>query len=76
MSEVGTTADVLRPSRLALPDAPISRPAVEAVGTLLLSLCLLSVAVWNGFPIIFYDTGAYMMQGLGHVFLAERSPKS
>jgi hypothetical protein len=35
---------------------------------------LLSVALWNGFPIIFYDTGAYMLQGLGHVFIAERSP--
>jgi hypothetical protein len=74
MSEIGSTADVLRPSRLALPDAPISRPAVEVAGTLLLSLSLLSVAVWNGFPIIFYDTGAYMLQGLGHLFIAERSP--
>ncbi len=37
-------------------------------------MCLMSVAAWNGFPIIFYDTGAYMLQGLGHVFLAERSP--
>jgi hypothetical protein len=74
MSELGSTAGVLRPYRLALPDAPVSRPAVEAVGTLLLSLSLLSVAVWNGFPIIFYDTGAYMLQGLGHLFIAERSP--
>jgi hypothetical protein len=74
MSELGSTAGVLRPTRLAFPDAPISRPVVEAVGTLLLSLSLLSVAAWNGFPIIFYDTGAYMLQGLGHLFIAERSP--
>ena len=28
----------------------------------------------NGFPVIFYDTGAYVLEGLGHVFLVERSP--
>jgi hypothetical protein len=35
---------------------------------------LLGVALWNGFPIIFYDTGAYILEGLGHVFVAERAP--
>lgn len=34
----------------------------------------LSVAVWNGFPLIFYDTGAYVLEGLGHVFFVERAP--
>ena len=24
----------------------------------------LSVALWNGFPLIFYDTGAYVLEGL------------
>ncbi|HXC56632.1 MAG TPA: hypothetical protein VNU97_15140 [Rhizomicrobium sp.] len=74
MSELGSTAADLRPVRFALPAAPLSRPLTEAAGTLLLSAMLLSVAVWNGFPIIFYDTGAYMLQGLGHLFIAERSP--
>jgi hypothetical protein len=39
-----------------------------------LSLMFLSVAIWNGFPLIFYDTGAYVLEGLGHVFLVERAP--
>lgn len=77
MSEYGSTATgsaALRPARLALPAAPITRPMNEALGVVLLIPILLSVAAWNGFPIIFYDTGAYMLQGLGHVFVAERSP--
>lgn len=74
MSELGTTAASLRPVRFALPAAPISHPLYEALGTILLCPILLSVALWNGFPIIFYDTGAYMLQGLGHLFIAERSP--
>ncbi|HEY0107098.1 MAG TPA: hypothetical protein VGB91_13525 [Rhizomicrobium sp.] len=74
MSEVGSTATGLRPFRIALPAAPICDPLCELAGTAFLGLSLLSVAVWNGFPIIFYDTGAYMLQGLGHLFIAERSP--
>jgi hypothetical protein len=74
MSELGTTAATLRPVRFALPAAPLSHPLYEALGVALLCPILLSVAVWNGFPIIFYDTGAYMLQGLGHLFIAERSP--
>ncbi|MBA2590211.1 MAG: hypothetical protein H0U98_16485 [Alphaproteobacteria bacterium] len=34
----------------------------------------LSVAFWNGFPLIFFDTGAYLLEGLGHIFLVERAP--
>jgi len=74
MSELGSTIAGLRPFRFALPAAPIVEPLYEFLGTIALSLCLLSVALWNGFPIIFYDTGAYMLQGLGHLFIAERSP--
>ncbi len=74
MSELGTTAAYLRPIRFVLPAAPLSDPLYEAMGVALLCPILLSVAMWNGFPIIFYDTGAYMLQGLGHLFIAERSP--
>src|SRR5664279_5623902 len=74
MSEFGSTAAGLRPVRLALPAAPLSQPLYETLGVVLLCPVLLCVALWNGFPIIFYDTGAYMLQGLGHVFIAERSP--
>ena len=65
---------ISRPFRLLLPVAAIGSPLGEVVSILALCPILLSVAIWNGFPIIFYDTGAYMLQGLGHVFLAERSP--
>ena len=34
----------------------------------------LGVAFWNGFPLMFYDTGAYLEQGLSGAFLVERSP--
>jgi len=77
MSELGSSVvDRVspRPSGFVLPAAPISAPLIEALSVLLLCPILLSVALWNGFPIIFYDTGAYMLQGLGHIFLAERSP--
>jgi hypothetical protein len=49
-------------------------PGAEAISVLLFVPLLLSVAWWNGFPLIFYDTGAYLWQGLGRVFIAERSP--
>lgn len=41
---------------------------------LLLTPLLLGVAVWNGFPLVFYDTGAYIAQGLAGAFFVERSP--
>ncbi|HET7083240.1 MAG TPA: hypothetical protein VFI23_00605 [Rhizomicrobium sp.] len=53
---------------------PVRGGLVSALGIVLLSLMFLSVAVWNGFPLIFYDTGAYVLEGLGHVFLVERAP--
>jgi hypothetical protein len=53
---------------------PIAAPAAEAAAISLLLPLLLSVALWNGFPLIFYDTGAYLLQGLGRVFVVERSP--
>jgi hypothetical protein len=77
MSEAGSTFvrwGSSRPLRTALAGASIASPLNETLSIALLCPILLSVAIWNGFPIIFYDTGAYMLQGLGHIFLAERSP--
>ncbi len=54
--------------------APLRHPAAEAAAILIFVPLLLSVAWWNGFPLIFYDTGAYIWEGLGRIFLAERSP--
>ena len=53
---------------------PLSHPAAEALAIVTLIPLTLAVALWNGFPIIFYDTGAYLLEGSGHAFLAERSP--
>ena len=39
-----------------------------------LTLLFLGVAFWNRFPLVFYDTGAYMAEGLGGAFFVERSP--
>src|SRR5471032_1914805 len=53
---------------------PVQGSAACALGMAILSLMFLSVAIWNGFPLIFYDTGAYVLEGLGHIFLVERAP--
>ncbi len=53
---------------------PVRGPLAVTAGLAILSLMFLSVALWNGFPLIFYDTGAYVLEGLGHVFLVERAP--
>jgi len=52
----------------------LARPMWEAVAVVALCPALLSGALWNGFPLIFYDTGAYMLQGFAHRFVPERSP--
>ncbi len=54
--------------------ASLQNPLSEAAAIVLLCPILLSVAIWNGFPIIYYDTGAYLLEGLGHAFVVERSP--
>jgi hypothetical protein len=47
---------------------------VSTAGVAILGLMFLAIAFWNGFPLIFYDTGAYVLEGLGHIFLVERAP--
>src|ERR1700761_3751039 len=77
MSEAGSTvvgASPTRAIRFVWPAISIASTRGELLSVALLVPILLSAALWNGFPIIFYDTGAYMLQGLGHVFLPERSP--
>ncbi|HEY1632245.1 MAG TPA: hypothetical protein VGF56_13090 [Rhizomicrobium sp.] len=53
---------------------PLSQPRAEGAAVLLAIPILLSIAIWNRFPLIFYDTGAYILQGLGGAFVEERSP--
>jgi hypothetical protein len=44
------------------------------LGLTILCPMLLAAAIWNGFPLIFFDTSAYVLEGLGHFFLVERAP--
>ncbi len=53
---------------------PLTDLRAEGAAVVLFIPLLLSLAMWNGFPFIFFDTGAYVLEGLGHVFLSERSP--
>src|ERR1700683_5620035 len=53
---------------------PLRHRLTEIAAIVLLCPILLAVAIWNGFPIIYYDTGAYLLEGLGHAFVVERSP--
>ena len=43
-------------------------------GVAILAVMFLGVAFWNGFPLMFYDTGAYLAEGISGAFLVERSP--
>ena len=60
---------LLRPWATAL-----AEPLAEALAVATLCPMLLTAAIWNGFPLTFYDTGAYMHEGLGNEFIVERSP--
>ena len=48
--------------------------AGELAGIVVLAALFLCIAAWNGFPLVFYDTGAYLVEGLQGAFLVERSP--
>jgi hypothetical protein len=79
MSELSATAFVgerpggLRRFARAF-DMPVAKPVWEALAVIALCPLLLAAALWNGFPLIFYDTGAYMLQSFGDKFGPERSP--
>lgn len=47
---------------------------VELCAILCLAPIFLLPALWNGFPFIYFDTGAYVFEGLGGHFMVERSP--
>lgn len=61
-------------ARVRLPAAPLARPGIELAAIAMLCPILMLAAFCNGFPIIFYDTGAYILEGFQHIFIAERSP--
>lgn len=49
------------------------RAAAGAALYAIAALILLLPALWNGFPFMFYDTGAFLEQALTSKFIAERS---
>src|SRR3954463_6090326 len=77
MSEASATAFVAQQAgrfrEIALRNFSLSNPVWETLAVVALCPVLLSAAIWNGFPLIFYDTGAYMLQSFGHKFVPERS---
>ena len=60
------------PSRAAT--APLSTLTAEIAAIVLLCPVFLYAALWNSFPFVFFDTGAYVLEGFGHFFVPERSP--
>jgi hypothetical protein len=84
MSSSGNRSDAFMNGRgISLPAMKLMRasaglrlgdPAGERAAIVVLVPLLLLVALWNGFPLIYYDTGGYVLEGLGHHFLVERSP--
>ena len=53
---------------------PVRDNRFMLVGTPMLAALFLGVAIWNRFPLMFYDTAAYLAQGLSGAFMVERSP--
>lgn len=51
----------------------LSSGAGEAAAVVLLVPILLHPAWWNGFPFLFFDTGAYIVQGMGRILVPERA---
>lgn len=62
------------PAAPRLPAMPLGGLAGEVLSIALLAPLFLLVAVWNGFPFLFFDSGAYVLEGFATVFVPERSP--
>jgi len=62
------------PARFHIPAAHLSSLAAELTAIVLLTPMFLYAAWWNGFPFLFFDSGAYVLEGFAKVFEPERSP--
>ena len=75
MSE--STVRVARPAgwlvRFRIPAAHLSGLGAELTAIVLLMPMFLYAAWWNGFPFMFFDSGAYVLEGFAKVFEPERS---
>ncbi len=61
-------------TRWRFPAAHLSSPAAELAAIVLLTPVFLYAAAWNGFPLMFFDSGAYVLEGFHRFFVPERSP--
>jgi len=59
---------------LRLPALRLSSPAAELAAVALLTPLFLYAAAWNHFPFLFFDSGAYVLEGFAKFFVPERSP--
>ncbi|MGA7712883.1 MAG: hypothetical protein WCA81_13345 [Rhizomicrobium sp.] len=60
-------------ARLPVLSLPITDVGAELLAIVALIPLFLHAALWNHFPFVFYDTGAYILEGLGRVLVPERS---
>jgi hypothetical protein len=60
--------------RIRIPAAHLSSLAAELAAIALLTPMFLYAAAWNGFPFMFFDSGAYVLEGFRRFFVPERSP--
>src|SRR5947209_19097687 len=70
-----SSATASRPiaSVLQLWNAELAESRGEALALVLIAPLLLLPAIWNRFPFIYYDTGAYLFEGLTGRFVPERA---
>jgi hypothetical protein len=57
-----------------IPAAHVSSLWAEVTAIVLLAPLFLYAAWWNGFPFMFFDSGAYVLEGFRRFFVPERSP--
>lgn len=60
--------------RLHIPAAHLSGLGAELAAIVLMAPLFLYAAWWNGFPFMFFDSGAYVLEGFRRFFVPERSP--
>src|SRR5215469_484017 len=72
-SMIAATADAGTHGLERLWMAKLAETRGEVLAIILLAPLLLLPAIWNHFPFIYYDTGAYLFEGLTGRFIPERA---
>lgn len=60
--------------RLHIPTPHLSNLGAELIAIAVLTPLFLYCAAWNGYPFMFFDSGAYVLEGFHRFFVPERSP--